>query len=515
MIVSAEILKEKGLKKFFEERKEEFKKNKDQIQENINKLENKKKFFTPTKEEVMFSIVSKSFDEISDEEISLMKDEYFKIYSTKDDIFKIYNKLRMIYFLKEGKFAKSFYGKCQIYINRYKEKLNELINNYESGTILVNLKRENISQENISFIKGFALNILAKGLQVRIGIYSDMDRQDNNDKANYLYSKQESSLLKDLNDSLLSSGMKKQICFDELNPIYKEKDFDSAWTFDDVYFANQEIDKAVEYIKENNLSPYETILFLHMALSQIDYKEEEDDNFEASRVVVGFFKQKTIVCAGYASLIKAVIDKLDDKNLKCDIVACSFYRNKIPHIFQGSHCHNLIHINDDKYKIKGTYVEDVTSDVRNLTLLDDLNFAHFMLPVQDVSNFKLKYEQKHQNSRFKTLIIDGNHTSLIKQSKFYKLKTKVKKLFGKFKVPDIVKKYENESKPIEIKKFKEALKKVLSLKVVAQNGMQAGEFNLHERIARTIDASAIAESFDFNRKATKSFTKYLTENQNI
>ena len=325
-------------------------------------------------------------------------------------------------------------------LKQWKSELNTYLNN-----IRITIKRSELNKENLILLKEFCEALLDKGEQ--ISIYVHDKQQQNDDSIDYLYSNQQINQIIELNNHLLNKGMQNQIRFFENHLIYSEIDLYSSWTLDDVVNANKNIDSVVDHIKQNNYSPYEAMTYIHMYVTK--NFEYNDGTLEACRSIVGAYKG-TIVCAGYATLVKAIIDKLNDPNLQCDILGCNFYKKQLfGYKNTGAHSHNLIHINDEKYGIKGHYMEDTCWDAKNDYYPDGKGFAYFMYPVSDLEYFNgLFYQQQfsdylYDNIFFDTRVFDKGFEN--KRDKF------------KPKTPEVIERYAQESKAIPLDTLEQAV----------------------------------------------------------
>lgn len=213
--------------------------------------------------------------------------------------------------------------------------------------------------------------------------------------------------------------------------------FNGLWTFEQVVKANEEIDKLVKSIKDANLSPYEAMTFIHKYITD-NYYYNDTGNIESSRTITGAILYKEIVCVGYASMVKAIVDKLDMPNLKCEYLSCRLIKKDLSGL--GAHMQNLVAIKDDKYGIDGVYVEDACFD--SAKTIDDsgskiaLGFGNFLFSVNDVENYKdYNYFQDDRKIPISVdFVIDWYEGT-----------------------PDIIKKYGDKSQPIGEDKLERAV----------------------------------------------------------
>ncbi len=324
---------------------------------------------------------------------------------------------------------------------------------------------------------------LESGKFVKVLIDEKMSDKENEARANYIYTPEEKKQIIKLHKLINEKGSG-EIRFREFTSVSEdygdEYHFNTAWTLEDVSRANKSLDSIVEYIKLSEFSPFETMVFIHDYItSTFQYKE---GGIESSRVIPGAFKNGEIVCSGYASMVKAIIDKLDNKDLSCDIVGCSLYKGKLFSRMEGAHAHNMIHIRDEKYGIDGTYMEDACWDSKREEFPDGKGFAHCLYPVTDLEHFRgANYVPSTSADRFSNLISDKNEFA---GDKPFVLRSSLPR-------PWMTLQYGEQSKPIPIEKYEECLKKVYGLKY------EGDKAKTEERIDSSLMLSAFTAKMEF------------------
>lgn len=285
---------------------------------------------------------------------------------------------------------------------------------------------------------------------INLAIYSDMSTESGDGKVSYIYNKDEiHSLVKIYNelDKLKNNSQMKITEFKKPEKIYE---FDTGWTLIDVLRANDSIFKLVDKIKQMNFSPFETMIYIHNYVTKtFGYNEGE---LEESRVLPGAFKNKKIVCSGFASLVKAIVDGLGDENLKCDLVSCKLTEKKSGET--ESHCHNLIKIKDEKYGINGVYVEDSCWDCKT-EKLNGRGLTHCLYPVSDLMHISGKNYSQASADTMEEMVIQ---TDIVKEMVKFSESIEKGEAFEKIKeeserCSEIVEKFQNESVPIPAEKF--------------------------------------------------------------
>lgn len=254
-------------------------------------------------------------------------------------------------------------------------------------------------------IEDLASKLLKDGRQVRLAVNDAMASKSNEGLADYLYTPEDMEKLITLNNKLVLQGMEKGIVFDEFRFIRSVDDYNEAWNIDDVVKANKNVDNLAANIKKMNLSPFETMMFIHSYLTKnFAYAEGRT---EECRVMPGIIKSGKIVCSGYASFVKTIVDKLNMPTLKCDLVGCELYKKSLTYDMEGGHCHNLIKIYDEKYGIDGYYIEDACWDAKIKNFEKGRGFSHCLYPISDLEHIKdMYYVQKDGASRLEALMFN-------------------------------------------------------------------------------------------------------------
>lgn len=330
-------------------------------------------------------------------------------------------------------------------LNYNKSKIDDF-----SNKIVITIKKSSINTENLQMLKVFAEKMLSNGLNVSICIHDSQENDDFN--IDYLYSNDQINQIIDLNDYLLEKGMKDQIRFNESSLVNSDIDLLTTWSLDDVIKANKNINDVVEHIKKNNFSPFEAMTYIHMHVTS-NFKYTEG-RLEECRSIVGAYQGK-IVCAGYSSLVKAIVDKLNDPNLQCECIGADLYKKHFfRYEFEGGHSHNLIHIKDEKYNIDGHYMEDTCWDSKSDDYPTGKGFTYFMYPVTDLEYFNgMIYQQKFSDRLYDSVFFD--------QEQFAEALIDSKKAFKyQLKIPEIVERYGAKSTPIPLETLRKTIFRV-------------------------------------------------------
>ncbi len=211
----------------------------------------------------------------------------------------------------------------------------------------------------------------------------------------YNYSAEKYLRMFDINLELKKLGMKDSIRFNEFFKTNDYTDLKTCWTLEEVLDATAEIDKIVFHIKDKNLSPYETMLYIHKYItSHYGYgfnatNKTKNRSSEKVRSIIGAIQNDKTVCAGFASLTKAIVEKLNMPGLKCNYQVVEYHgKNKRGKNVSSAHALNLVDIDDPKYGIKGKYANDTTWDCKTKKCPEGRGYAFFMYPIADMTNFR-------------------------------------------------------------------------------------------------------------------------------
>jgi len=291
------------------------------------------------------------------------------------------------------------------------------------NTICFKISRKEMSDANILLkFSTIARKLHECGKQIRFVVNEPIYDKKNDAPVEYNYSEEELNNIQKLNKRLIKNGITEPIVFCEFDEINYIHDFKNLWTLERVQQANNYINNDVEMIKNNKLTPFETMLYLHTYLTETKKMADEEDygivdvNFkeqERGRVITNIIRSNGIYCSGFASYVKAVVDKLNTSNLKCDILGCELYDQTETYDFLGGHCQNLIYINDEKYNIKGYYIEDACWDCKDEDFGLGKGFLNCLIPIGDLENiYGVHYVQKYSDYRLDNLLFDSSDATL-------------------------------------------------------------------------------------------------------
>lgn len=215
------------------------------------------------------------------------------------------------------------------------------------------------------------------------------------------------------------------------------------WTIDNIIFANNRIDNAVETINslrvpdEDNrpLNNLEKLMMAYEICRSLSYNENKDDNMHARTITAILNDGRDIVCVGYASLFQELCTRL---NIKCYKHYCSVADNNNEGQ-QGKHVNNIIVVNEK------VFYNDVCWDsVKKGDVLGKYGF--FMLPYADKSQIKNKVRTINEfdsaSSPFVNIINDKKTLSLpslISDNEAINLQLKQQLIDIRLKYSDVIK----------------------------------------------------------------------------
>ena len=361
------------------------------------------------------------------------------------------------------------------------------------------INRGDILSSKFDIIYNIAQVAAENGHKVNVCIDDNIFLLSNDMPANYTFTSEQMERLEKLNDLLTSLGQDELVFNEVINP-YSEEDYQKFWTFKQVKLANDKLSNVVSYVKYNNYSPFEAMLFFHkFATERFVYK---GGNIESERVVVGAFNKEEINCGGFASIIKALVDKFDSQDLKSEIMPCEIRSKSIR--AGGGHCQNLIYLKDDDYDIDGYYIEDASRDSKPDAEAESLGYGCCLVPAKDFKHLRGQYYlQEFRADRFQSLFIDID--GMLKTKSIY---DKSKTLFKLAKIyraissqPEVIAKYGERSLPIPLTSYKRALTKIYH-NALEEEYQELAPFKSDEDILK----SSIFNAINFDRRAKNCFS---------
>lgn len=260
-------------------------------------------------------------------------------------------------------------------------------------------------------IKAKVSELVKKGHKVNVVVDGCAQKKEleENQRIEYNFDTQKLLKLWDLEYELKQLGMTEPLKFNEFFQTTTYSDLKSCWDLEQVIEANNEIDKVVRKIQNLKLSPYETMVYIHKYLTQnygygynVSKKLDEQNarESEKNRSIVAAIKKKKTICAGYASLTKAIIDRLNMPELKCEYqIATCWAPKENTLVFNGGHALAHVTIEDPKYDIKGSYLNDATWDAKDKKHPYGRGYTYFMYPIMDAQKLSPMFLSDSYGSR--------------------------------------------------------------------------------------------------------------------
>ncbi len=175
--------------------------------------------------------------------------------------------------------------------------------------------------------------------------------------------------------------------------VRSKEDIASAYGFRLTLNANRKLDEVANKIKnattcidgrERSLSTYEKFMLVYEYVTDYVYNEGDDYSHETTSHWIPVIEGDKIVCVGYASLLKALCNRVfDDKDLVAFNQTVTIYNDNEEVV--GSHESNYVYLKDDKYGIDGFYYVDACWDAVS-EHSNDKPFSYCCIPLKDVLN---------------------------------------------------------------------------------------------------------------------------------
>jgi hypothetical protein len=275
--------------------------------------------------------------------------------------------------------------------------------------------------------------------------------------------------------------------------------FDNTWSLDDIITANDSVNSVVEFIVNQNLSPFEAIAFIHKITAvTFEYNEAEEAGMN-SRNLIGILNTDEIVCVGYAVFVKAICDKLNMSGLSCENYTCFLDReDNLSKDFEDmyfrtgeAHMQNLIKINDNKYNVSGAYVLDSCWDSKSPSFPNGKGFAHFLYPVTDLLCLNGQKFIQHKDALDDVFCMIFECDDLHEES------------------PVIVNNKDN-SKPISINQIYDCLFNLYKVIYTKSNEEEIGL-----RVNRTLEVSKYVSKMSFNSNAINAIRQEVLKEDEL
>lgn len=251
----------------------------------------------------------------------------------------------------------------------------------------VQIDIDELNEQTIASLNKFCRNAKKRGQDIRLVAYRGMLERVKGGRLAYCFNQQELEKIAKVN-AICQKYFARELVFQGGPSLIDIK----RWKYSEVVKANNKVYSVAKDIYDLHLSPAETQMVVHKYSSSFFF-EYEKGYAEEGRTILSVLSDQSnpaIVCAGFASIEKAVTDKLREmgyKGLKNELYACrTICKNEKEPEF---HCFNIVSIKDKKYDINGKYVDDSTRDAPSTKMPFQQALNFYLIPISDWG--KLKY----------------------------------------------------------------------------------------------------------------------------
>ncbi len=303
---------------------------------------------------------------------------------------------------------------------------------------------------------------------VKLSIKFMPDNLDVNDKIPEILNKDEVSKLVEL-----INFVRKTKPVPNFDVGIREYIADTDTSIEQVVRANHFVKSVANEIKSKNLTPFETVVYVHNFCTEFGYTNRGGDHRYGSRLLKNTISSGNFNCIGFSTMFKAILDEVGNKNIET-----SFLQGIQPYDndkYYGIHGNVLVKIKDTKYKINGEYIDDVS--LNNNREQFGTNLSCCLMPVRDlesIEDFEYYYRDKVSRENF--------YDEDLKPVNFEKEGIEVDELI--LNHIDFIEKH--MSPPISISKFEDALTSIGLKSGMSEN--DAEEYS-DELINRSLSAA--------------------------
>ena len=234
-----------------------------------------------------------------------------KLEKLKKQSDKIKNKKKLDDIKKDIKETEELISKIKVKIELAEEEINNtnlgLKTNKTDAKYLINIRinRDEVFEYYEIIKKIYSLiHEIEDNTVINIEIYEALREQSTSAPANYTYTINQLNSLVELYDYM--NGYMSVEARDHGEILFTDdvgNENEDKLSLGDVYFINKRIDSIVDFIKQKQFTPYETMIYIHNYLTSLKYTDSEG---YFTQMVTGPLLKQEIVCAGYASLTKAI-----------------------------------------------------------------------------------------------------------------------------------------------------------------------------------------------------------------
>lgn len=262
-----------------------------------------------------------------------------------------------------------------------KERVEQFNKEFKKNTeleLLFNISDSGVNKETLSYVLEIVKKIKYSDIDYKkVSLQLLGDDFDYREAMPTIMSQEELNMVKYFEKSMVGNRL--------INKLFlKEGKKATSLTIEEVENANKFVENVAVKIKEMELSPFETAVYVHDLCSSFFYNEL-DKNYN-SRVLGDVISSGNIVCVGYASMYKAIIDRVEDERIKSKLNVCF-----VSNFSNSGHANNLVYVNDEKYGVCGTYMEDSCWSALGFSPNEKNTLTYCLYPVHDVDFTNKRY----------------------------------------------------------------------------------------------------------------------------
>lgn len=310
---------------------------------------------------------------------------------------------------------------------------------YENFNLLIDLSKIGKDKKSLNKIGQILKLFKEKNIIVDKVSFQLLDNDvDFRDRMPSVLKEDELIMLKYFEQSLVSKNL--------VDNIYLQEGVGGKpLTIQQVEKSNIFVEKISQKIKSMNLSPFEAAVYIHDFCSSFYYNET---NYDSTRVLADVVNSGSIVCVGYASMYKAIVDKISMPGLNAKLNVATTNESA------GGHANNLVEIKDDKYGINGTYMEDACwsapGEFRSQNAL-----TYCLYPIDDINNLEITYSYHNTKKMQEYYSLDTEF------EKFDNMPNDERAAKNKIEHSEFLNSINKKGEPIDLNKYAEAYFKIL------------------------------------------------------
>ena len=398
-------------------------------------------------------------------------------------------KMCKMFGINKNNYTKSFFGKDNYELLMDFKKFRE---EAEQPKIIFDLSVIGKGNDGFSYIKEVLSQIDFGDKKPTVCLQFTGEEDTINNSMPLMFTEKEFNEIKQCEKELSEKGITKQI-------FIQEGELGDQLTLEEIEQANKFVDAIVSEVKNLNLSPFETVVYVHDKCSQFFYNWK--DKGAGANLLTDILKSGNIRCVGYATMFKAIIDELNIDGLKASL--CSVYGSRK----QEGHALNTVAIKDEKYGIDGEFMQDACFSACSQAKNNN-DFAYCLFPVEDfVKMYQKDFRVVNDVNLRMFYDLEHKHVTGIQQMEEESAKAYLEKTHAEF-----LRRLKNKGTPIDVQKYAKAY-----FVGLVNSGMS--EQNASALVEQKINRSIAVVSSSINSEnATSSFfikdvdEKFLKDN---